>query len=269
MTVHAVTTATPATPVILAIETSTSVARVGVFDATTGARRAAAEAVSDRHSSNLLRLCVEVTEAAGLAVSALGAIACGAGPGSFTGLRVGFAVAKGLAMPTGVPLLLVSSLEALAWDMSFVAAPGEWLLPCLDAGKGQVFAALFERQVGAAGATAIDVDGAVDAAAVAAAADIVARSEEWALAPGALSDVVPAELRVLCAGTGAARYRDGWATGFGARLRFADVAGPSADAVAARALSRFRRGEFADLATAVPAYGRAPDITRPKRPIPG
>ena len=44
-------------------------------------------------------------------------MACGGGPGSFTGLRVGMAVAKGLALPTRVPFHVVSSLEALALDI--------------------------------------------------------------------------------------------------------------------------------------------------------
>jgi len=243
-------------PMLLAIETATPVARVGVFDVETGARLAAAEAVSERHSSNLLRLCVEVTERVGIAVRALGAIACGAGPGSFTGLRVGFAVAKGLALPSGVPLLLVSSLEALAWDMvaSGAASAGTWLLPCLDAGKGQVYAALFEARSSAAGA----------------AVDVVARTEEWAVTPESLpallADIVGGDAAIACAGTGAARYREALRAAWGSPLDFLDgVAGPSADAVAARSLDRFRRRAFADLASAVPTYGRPPDITRPKR----
>src|SRR6185503_14292043 len=89
---------------ILAIETSTLIARVAVVDGG-GTVVAAAEAEAARHSSNLLRLCVEVTERAGVGVGALRAIACGAGPGSFTGLRVGMAVAKGLAMPTETPFV--------------------------------------------------------------------------------------------------------------------------------------------------------------------
>ncbi len=95
---------------ILAIETSTTTARVAVLDRA-GARRAAREATAERHSSNLLRLCDEVLREAGVVPAALDAIACGAGPGSFTGLRVGLAVGKGLALPTSRPFLLVSSLR--------------------------------------------------------------------------------------------------------------------------------------------------------------
>jgi tRNA threonylcarbamoyladenosine biosynthesis protein TsaB len=232
---------------ILAIETSTPIARVVVVDRRTGARLAGAQAEAVRHSSNLLRLCAEVMEAARLSVPALGAIACGAGPGSFTGLRVGLAVTKGLAMPFGIPLVLVSSLEALAMDMLPATAPGETLLPCLDAGKGQIFAQLFERR------------GDRDVAAV---------TEEWAVLPDAAAPRSPPALAIAYAGTGAIRYFDVLAAGFGVRGHRVDCAGPTADSVARRATERLARGETDDLATAVPSYGRAPDITRPKRQVP-
>jgi tRNA A37 threonylcarbamoyladenosine modification protein TsaB len=70
---------------------------------------------------------------------------------------------------------------------------------------------------------------------------------------------------LVFAGTGAVRYREALEAGLGGRGRFAEVAGPSADAVATYAVERFNRGQFEELSTAVPAYGRAPDITRPKR----
>ncbi len=237
----------PKPALILAIETSTPVTRVVVLDFATGSRRAAAEAVAERHSSNLLRLCAEVTEKAGVAISALGGIACGAGPGSFTGLRVGLAVAKGLAMPTGVPLVLVSSLEALALDMLPRSSPGESLLPCIDAGKGQIFAALFERREGAP-------------------MDVAPLTEEWSLLPAALIAALPGGGSIAYAGNGAVRHQTVLQEAFGDRGRFMEVAGPSADAIGRRAIERLARGDADDLSTSVPSYGRAPDITRPKRP---
>jgi tRNA threonylcarbamoyladenosine biosynthesis protein TsaB len=228
---------------ILAIETSTQVARVVLVDPQTGARRGAAHAVAERHSSNLLRLCAEVIEKVGVPVSGLGAIACGAGPGSFTGLRVGLAVAKGLAIPTGIPLIMVSSLEALAMDMSPAAARGELVLPCLDAGKGEIYAALFDCRE----------DGGV-----------TSRGAHWASLPADLPGRLPAGASVLFAGPGAFRYRDVLAAALGTRGRHVEVAGPSADAVARRAIDRLARGEVDDLGSAVPSYGRAPDITRPQ-----
>ena len=75
-----------------------------------------------------------------IAPADLAGIACGGGPGSFTGLRVGLATVKGLALPTGVPLHVVSSLQALALDILAAGdADGVTAVPCLDAGKGEVY----------------------------------------------------------------------------------------------------------------------------------
>ena len=253
---------------ILAIETSTVVARVVVLEMSTGARLAAAEAVAERHSSNLLRLCVETTEKAGVAIVGLGGIACGRGPGSFTGLRVGLSVAKGFAMPTGVPLVMVSSLEALAMDMLPESLPGEWLLPCLDAGKGQVYAALFRAPEGKGegkgkGESEGIREGEADVAADA--PTVISRSDEWVVTPELLLGQLPAAGAILTAGPGALRYRDALVAGLGARGRIVEIAGPSADSVGARARSRLARGQGDDLGAAVPSYGRPPDITPPRR----
>jgi tRNA threonylcarbamoyladenosine biosynthesis protein TsaB len=245
---------------LLAIETSTSEARVGLFDVETGARLAGASATNERHSSNLLRLCVEAAEQAGMTLASLSAIACGAGPGSFTGLRVGYSVAKGLAMPFDLPFFSVSSLQALAWDMAAIAQPGECLLPCLDAGKGQVYIAMFAALPGPPGVGAAnEVTRAV-----------TRLGADWVVAPSAVADAIAAVHpgAVLVAGTGARRYHDVLQAAFAVSggARFADLAGPSAEAIAAHAIPRLRRGDREDLAAAVPAYGRAPDITRPKSP---
>ena len=99
----------------------------------------------------MLPLCAEALRRGGVAPAALAGIACGGGPGSFTGLRVGLAVAKGLALPTGVPLYLVSSLEALALDILSrrAAARAVTAVPCLDAGKGEVYVAAYVADAGA------------------------------------------------------------------------------------------------------------------------
>jgi tRNA threonylcarbamoyladenosine biosynthesis protein TsaB len=70
----------------------------------------------------------------------LNLIACGAGPGIFTGLRIGIATAKGLAFAQRLPLVGVNSLEATALSLAHATLP---ICPLLDARKRQVFAALF------------------------------------------------------------------------------------------------------------------------------
>lgn len=236
---------------ILAIETATTTARVAVLDRN-GTRRAAREATAERHSSNLLRLCDEVLREAGVAPAKLDAIACGAGPGSFTGLRVGLAVGKGLALPTARPFLLVSSLAALALDIlrtTDTVPPGSaapFAVPCIDAGKGQIYAGLYRP------------DGASLVASV---------GEEWVLGPEELLPALPGDAVLRIAGNGADRFGgviDAAIAGRG-RARRLEIAGPTAESVGRLALLRLVRGEVDSLEGAVPAYGRAPDITKPKR----
>ena len=68
--------------------------------------------------------------------------AVAAGPGSFTGLRVGLAAVKGWAEVHSKPIAAVSALEAVATQS---CGPGAWVAPVLDARRGQVFGALYER----------------------------------------------------------------------------------------------------------------------------
>ncbi len=125
----------------LCLDTSTPTARVAVIDADAQVRFSA-EVTADRHAGHLMPLCAQALQAAGVAPGDLAGIACGGGPGSFTGLRIGLAAAKGLALPTGVPLYVVSSLEALALDI-LGAGNGATAVPCLDAGKGEVYVAAY------------------------------------------------------------------------------------------------------------------------------
>ncbi len=78
--------------------------------------------------------------AAGLAFGGLGRIGATTGPGSFTGLRVGLAFAKGLALALDIPCIGVGALEALAASHS-----GEGLTAAaVDAGRGQIYLQLFD-----------------------------------------------------------------------------------------------------------------------------
>jgi tRNA threonylcarbamoyladenosine biosynthesis protein TsaB len=232
---------------ILCLDTSTPTARVAIVDGT-GAALARAEATAERHSAHVLNLCDEVLRAVGLRPAGLDAIACGAGPGSFTGLRVGLAVSKGLALSTDVPLVLISSLQALALDLARVAPGARIVVPCIDAGKGEVYAFT----------CAVD-----DASGVA------AGGEPWRLAPAALVERLVADAdvaSVVVGGNGAERFGALFDAAFPARVRRLAVEGPTALSIGALALPRLARGEADDLEGSVPLYGRPPDITRKKPP---
>ena len=80
---------------------------------------------------------------AGISLSGLDAIAFGRGPGAFTGLRVATSVAQGLAYGTGIPVLPVSDLEALA-AAAMRLHQAEWVMACLDARMHEVYWAAYE-----------------------------------------------------------------------------------------------------------------------------
>lgn len=122
---------------VLGIDSSTHVAGVAVVDDHT-------VLAEQRHGSggrgaDLLVAVDAVCKQAGVAPAQLDAIAVGAGPGSFTGLRIGMASAKGIAFAAGRPLWTTSSLAALAHED---ARPG-LVVAALDARRGEVFAGCF------------------------------------------------------------------------------------------------------------------------------
>jgi tRNA threonylcarbamoyladenosine biosynthesis protein TsaB len=127
---------------VLAIDTSTLTASVAVV--VDGVVVAASEARTGAHSERLMPLVAEVTGRAGVAPRSLDAVAVGAGPGSFTGLRIGMATAKGIAFAAGVPLWLVSSLAALAHGVPGLA------VGALDARRGEVYAGFYRDGVAVA-----------------------------------------------------------------------------------------------------------------------
>ena len=96
-----------------------------------------------RHSSELLPALAALLERAGLRWSDVESIAVGVGPGTFTGLRIGLATARGLAQALDIGLRPVSSLAALAAGLAEGADGGRPLLPLIDARRNQVFAALY------------------------------------------------------------------------------------------------------------------------------
>lgn len=246
---------------LLALDTSTPTARVAVLSAA-GDVLAQDERTADRHAAHLLGMVDDTLTGAGLTVHDLVAVAAGAGPGSFTGLRVGLALVKGLALAASargdaLAVVLVSSLEALAADvlgapgLAGVAPDASGCVVCLDAGKGELYAQAFTR----------DADGYPTTATSAPTAE--AGFAGWRLAPAALSERVR-ELPGPVAGPGADRHPELMAS-LGAAFH-PGVRGPTARAVAVLARRRLHRGERDDWATAVPLYGRPPDITRPRNP---
>lgn len=98
------------------------------------------------HAERLFAAIDETMTQAGVARADLTALACDVGPGSFTGVRVGLASAKGIGLALSIPVVGIGSLEAMA----FAArdhANGRPVLSIVDARKGEVFAALYDADL--------------------------------------------------------------------------------------------------------------------------
>lgn len=97
------------------------------------------------HSVTLMKLAQDLLEASGLSPAELDAVAWANGPGSFTGIRIGAAAAKGLCWGQELPGLPVSTLEAMARNVADLEGV---ICCCMDARRGQVYNALFRSREG-------------------------------------------------------------------------------------------------------------------------
>ncbi|MDD5250860.1 MAG: tRNA (adenosine(37)-N6)-threonylcarbamoyltransferase complex dimerization subunit type 1 TsaB [Rhodocyclaceae bacterium] len=207
--------------IVLALETSTRQLSVALWRDGAVAVRAAESLTGG--SALALPWIDELLAEAGIAMAAVDAIAFGAGPGSFTGLRLACGIAQGLAFGLDRPTLGVSTLAALAW------ASGEpRVFACLDARMNEVYHAAYER----VGETLKEIE-----------PPRVAPPEMVALPPGA---------GWVGCGDGYAAY----AAALPAPLRIRADVFPTAAAVAALAAPRLARGEGVDAALAMPLYVR-------------
>src|SRR4051794_33235740 len=91
------------------------------------------------HATQLLELIEHVLAEGGAGWDAIDRIVVGAGPGTFTGLRIGVATARGLAQGRGIDLVAVSTLEALAAAAGDAAGNATTILAVLDARRGEAF----------------------------------------------------------------------------------------------------------------------------------
>ncbi|HEU5262038.1 MAG TPA: tRNA (adenosine(37)-N6)-threonylcarbamoyltransferase complex dimerization subunit type 1 TsaB [Gemmatimonadales bacterium] len=128
---------------ILAIDTATDIASVAVGESGE-ARSVIAVRGAREHAAQIMMLVDRALDAAGARAAHLSGLVVGDGPGSFTGLRIGWAAAKGLAHERGLTISAVPSL--MAWAASAAAVVGSPIAACFDALRGQVFGAVYEFQ---------------------------------------------------------------------------------------------------------------------------
>lgn len=201
-----------------------------------GKRRAGAP----NHSDRIVPEIEEMLRASGIAYEDLGGVACAIGPGSFTGLRVALSALKGIALARDLPLVGVSTLEALAWNAPLSARV---IVPMLDAKKAEVYGAAFEFLPDGALARLLP--------------DGVSAPEAFLAAIAAL------ERPVALVGDGAAPYVARVREVLGASAAVLDGSAnlPHAGNVARIAVPALRAGRSpaTDAAAIVPAYIRRPE----------
>jgi len=219
---------------LLAVETSTLAGGVALLDGD----RLRGECVLDvtaTHSERLMPAIDRMLTEAGWAPESLEALAVAVGPGSFTGLRIGLAAVKGLAIALGLPIAAVPTLDAMAAALPFAALP---VCPVLDARKGEVYACLYRWDAGA-------------------------MRREWdyiALAPEALAARIAEPVIVL--GDGAPLVRSSHA-----RLAPPHRRTPSPAAVGSLGLAHLAAGRSVPAADLVPIYLRPSEAELKRRDI--
>jgi len=191
---------------------------------------------SRSHTGSLPLLVERVLGDAGVTLEDVEGIAVSIGPGSFTGLRIGLALAKGFAFAGALPLVGVPTLEALAWVAD--AAPGTSVCAALDARKREVYAALFT-----------------------ATADGPRRlTPDLALTPAALAGRLPRP----CTLVGDAGEVYGDLLGAHAHLLPFATHHPRGGVIARLGAARLAAGEAANLGALEPFYVRPPDAELPR-----
>jgi tRNA threonylcarbamoyladenosine biosynthesis protein TsaB len=133
---------------LLSLETSGQVCSVALHQA--GQMIAYSElALEKSHSGMLTRLIADTLDHAQRSLADLTAVAVSAGPGSYTGLRIGVSTAKGLCFARDLPLLAVDTLEAMACQVAPTQLGDDqlWLCPMIDARRMEVYRAVYDRNL--------------------------------------------------------------------------------------------------------------------------
>lgn len=128
---------------LLAIETSEEICSAAIYFSDEKFYTSSIN-LKHSHSEKLFEIIEVLLNLAGINRNEISAIAVSGGPGSFTGLRIGMAAAKGIATGTGVPLLVVPTFEALAFQLSFQMAEGSEFIIANKVNRSEVYYARFQ-----------------------------------------------------------------------------------------------------------------------------
>lgn len=222
--------------VILSIETATAVCSVALHE---GGYLLATQllAVEKSHAAALLPMVDQLLVSVPGAKSKLAAVAISEGPGSYTGLRIGTATAKGLCQGYGVPLIKVNPLQALAQQLCPFITKEALLCPMIDARRMEVYGQLWDSRL-----------------------QPVTEVAAWVIDENSFGEQLT-QRPIYCLGDGADKCADvlthpnahvvkGWQ--------------PQASHMGRLAAEKFKAKDCEDLSTYVPFYLKSARITAPK-----
>ena len=217
---------------VLGVDTATTGGGIGIIDDEKVLAEYTFDA-GDTPSAGLIPAIQTVLDQARLDLAALDAIAVSLGPGSFTGVRVGLSAVKGLSLAAGMPVLGVSTLDALAFQFP----PTSTLIcPFIDARKGEVYTALYKQREGGG---------------------LERLTPYQVLSPAALLSQLASHTTVFV-GDGVEVYGEFIKGHLGERALFAppEMRFLKGETVATLGLERIKQGERDDIASLVPLYVR-------------
>ncbi|MDE6220923.1 MAG: tRNA (adenosine(37)-N6)-threonylcarbamoyltransferase complex dimerization subunit type 1 TsaB [Lachnospiraceae bacterium] len=205
------------------------------------------------HSQTLLPMLEELRRMTELDLHTIDAIAIAAGPGSFTGLRIGSATAKGLGLALDIPIIPVPTVDALAYNFY---GREQLICPIMDARRNQVYTGLYEFRTGAEIGSGYDLC-IVKKQCVVEVAQIVEQINELAQA----SD---SEKEVIFLGDGVSVYRDKIAELIKVKYSFAPACcnRQRASCVAALGVILYKNGVRQSAAEHAPDYLRLSQAER-------
>lgn len=219
--------------IILSVDSATPVAGVAIIDE----NKILAENflnTGNTHSQQLLPLIKETLNRTKITLNDIDGIAVSIGPGSFTGLRIGLATAKGLAQVKGIKIVAIPTLDALAQNLAGTSA---YICPILNARKSEVYTALYETT--SSGLNRI--------------------SKYEALKPLALCGKLKGlDKAITFLGDGVLEYQELIASGLGEQAQWAPLQNllPRASSLAVLGLKELKQGNFEDVFSLKPFYLR-------------
>ena len=222
---------------ILCIETATEVCSVCVsINGKLAGLKESNEPYS--HSSQLTLLIEDSMMIGGLKYSDLDAISVSSGPGSYTGLRVGFSTAKGLCFGLNIPLIGIDTLESMADGARPIASNGEFIFSSIDARRLEVYASIFDAEMNS-----------------------IMKSQPLILDQFAMESYLSPGAKIHLCGNGSEKAIN-FLKGF--KTNMLDIR-CSAKHMTNLSQNAFLKSNFSNLAYFSPNYLKPPGVTKPKR----